>query len=301
MNNFERLFDVSGLSLDRLRTFLQVVEAGNLSKAASGDATRQSQFSRQIKEMESFFGVALTRRVGRRIEITDEGKRLGLIIRRQFRELDDFRESMANRRVSVRIGSQGSVIDWLLIPRLADIQKTLGNTMVEMEQMRTADTVRGVADGRLDFGIVRDDAVAAEIKRWRVGSVGYALFAANALWKGCATVHGIVRKAPFAELLTGGQFTSRWHEWLAAEKLAPQVLARVSSFTDLTRVVQARHAAAILPDLAAVDFDPKKFKRLPIAALKPRKLILIANARSLDRSGLAPGIAEKLAEVLRTG
>jgi DNA-binding transcriptional LysR family regulator len=114
-------------------------------------------------------------------------------------------------------------------------------------------------------------------------------------------VHGIVRKAPFAELLTGGQFTSRWHEWLAAEKLAPQVLARVSSFTDLTRVVQARHAAAILPDLAAVDFDPKKFKRLPIAALKPRKLILIANARSLDRSGLAPGIAEKLAEVLRMG
>ena len=125
MNDFERLFDVSGLSLDRLRTFLRVVEAGNLSKAASGDATRQSQFSRQIKEMESFFGVAQTRRVGRRIEITDEGKRLGLIIRRQFREIDDFRESMADRRVSVRIGSQGSVIDWLLIPRLADIQKTL--------------------------------------------------------------------------------------------------------------------------------------------------------------------------------
>ena len=72
MNDFERLFDVSGLSLDRLRTFLRVVEAGNLSKAASGDTTRQSQFSRQIKEMESFFGVALTRRVGRRIEITDE-------------------------------------------------------------------------------------------------------------------------------------------------------------------------------------------------------------------------------------
>jgi len=79
------------------------------------------------------------------------------------------------------------------------------------------------------------------------------------------------------------------------------VLARVSSFTDLTRVVHAGHAAAVLPDLAAVDFDPKKFKRVPIAALKPRKLILIANSRSLDRSGLASGISEKLAELLQMG
>ena len=58
MNEFARLFTVSGLSLDRLRTFLRVAEAGNLAKAAKGDATQQSQFSRQIKELEAFFGVA---------------------------------------------------------------------------------------------------------------------------------------------------------------------------------------------------------------------------------------------------
>jgi DNA-binding transcriptional LysR family regulator len=295
MNEFERLFDVSGLSLDRLRSFLQVVEAGGQAKAAMGDPTKQSQFSRQIKEMEGFFGVALTRRVGRRIEITDEGKRLALIIRRQFRELDDFRESMAGRSVSVRIGSQGSVIDWLLVPRLADIHKALGNAMVELEQLRTADVVRAVADGRLDFGIVREDAVPKEIKRWRLGEVGYALFAANILWKGCSTVQEIVSKAPIADLLTGGQFPNRWQEWLNKEKIAPRVLARVSSFTDLVRIVQSGHAAAVLPDLAAVDFDPKKFPHLPIVALKPRTLVLIANTRSLDRIGIFTKEAEQLA------
>ena len=62
MNEFERLFAVSGLSLDRLRTFLRVAEAGNLAKAAQGDATKQSQFSRQNKELEAYFGVPLTRR-----------------------------------------------------------------------------------------------------------------------------------------------------------------------------------------------------------------------------------------------
>jgi len=115
MNDFERLFTVSGLSLDRLHTFLRVAEAGNLAKAAKGEDSKQSQFSRQIKELEAFFGVGLTRRVGRRIEITSEGNQLALIIRRKFGELDDFRESMAGRSVNIRFGSQGSVIDWLLV------------------------------------------------------------------------------------------------------------------------------------------------------------------------------------------
>jgi DNA-binding transcriptional LysR family regulator len=298
MNEFERLFDVSGLSLDRLRSFLRVVEAGNLTKAAQGDVTKQSQFSRQIKELENFFGVALTRRVGRRIEITDEGHRLALVIRRHFRELDDFRETMAGRSISVRLGSQGSIIDWMLVPRLGDISKTLGNAMIELEQLRTHDVVRAVADGRIDFGIVREDAVPKESKRWRLGAVGYAVFAANAFWKGSSSAQDLLSKVPVAELLPGGQFTTRWQEWLMEKKLRPRVMARVSSFTDLARVVRAGHAAAVLPEMATVDFDPKQFKHAKIDALKQRTLVLIANTRSLDRVGVARGVESRLSEVL---
>ena len=57
----------------------------------------------------------------------------------------------------------------------------------------------------------------------------------------------------------------------------------------------------MLPDLAAVDFDPKRFTHEAIAALKPRMLALIANLRSLDRSGIAAGVETKLAELLRLG
>jgi DNA-binding transcriptional LysR family regulator len=298
MNDFERLFAISGLSLDRLRSFLRVAEAGNLAKAARGDATRQSQFSRQIKELEAFFGVPLTRRMGRRIEITDEGARLAVIIRRQFSELDAFRESSAGRSVSIRMGSQGSVIEWLLVPRLAGIRILLGSAMVELEQMRSADVVRAVVDGRLDFGMVREDAVPKEIKRQRLGQVGYAMFAVNALWKGCSSGEEIIRKSPVAELQTGGQFAERWQQWLTEKNLNPQVFARVSSFTDLARIVRTGHAAAMLPELAAVDFDPKRFKHQAVAALKPRMLVLIANTRSLDRSGIDPGIARDFADLL---
>jgi DNA-binding transcriptional LysR family regulator len=54
MNGFDRLFARSGLLLDRLRTFPAVAGAGNLARAAKGDPTRQSQFSRQVNELEGF-------------------------------------------------------------------------------------------------------------------------------------------------------------------------------------------------------------------------------------------------------
>lgn len=267
--------------------------------------TKQSQFSRQIKELEGFFGVALSRRVGRRIEITEEGHRVAHVIRRQFRELDDFREAMAGRGVCVRFGSQGSVIDWLLVPRLGEIRKALGNAMIEMEQLRTLDVVRAVADGRLDFGIVRENAVQKESKRWRLGSVGYALFAANALWNSRAEASDVLRTQPVAELLPGGQFPTRWREWLAKEEVRPRVLTRVltrvSSFTDVARAGQAGHAAAVLPEIAAVDIGPKKFKHERIDGLKPRTLALSANSRSLDRSGIARGVEARLGEALKVG
>ena len=298
MNQFDKLFAISGLSIDRLHTFLQVVEAGNISKAALGDATKQSQFSRQIKEMEAFFGVALTRRVGRRIEITEEGNRLALLIRRQFSELDDFRESMAGRSINVRIGSQGSILNWLVMPRLM-AQQTIGNVTLELEQMRSLDVVRAVADGRLDFGIVREDALPKGLKRWKLGQVGYAVFAANALWKNAASAEELIARAPAIELLPGGQFSTRWQAWLEKQKLHPKVIARVSSFTDAAKAVQAGHAAAILPDLAAVDFDNKKFQSRPIPALHHRTLVLIANDRSIDRVGLSANATKRLVNLLQ--
>lgn len=287
MNKYGNLFDLQGLSLDRLRNFLLVVDAGRPSKAAPGDSNRQSLFSRQIKELEGFFGVALTSRAGRQIEITEEGHRLAKMIRQQFREMSDFRNSMAGRATTLRIGSQGSVIEWLLISRLEALRASLGNVVLEMEQMRSRDTVDAVRDGRLDLGIVREDALPPEMKRWKLGQVGYAVFAAKDLWKGCRTPEELLAKAPIAELHPGGQFASRLSEWMQSKKLHPKTVARTSSFTDLAKIAKSGVAAVVLPDLASVDFSDQQFRHEPIKALKSRQLALVANMRNSERLGLA--------------
>jgi DNA-binding transcriptional LysR family regulator len=298
MNSYEHLFTMSGLSLDRLRSFLSVVEAGNISRAALGDAAKQSQYSRQIKELEAFFGVALTRRIGRRIEITEEGKRLALMIRRQFAELEDFREAMAGRNVTLRLGSQGSIINWLLMPRLGPITQTLGKVTLELQQMRTLDVVRAVDDGRLDFGIVRENAFEGKRKCWRLGKVGYALFAPASIGKKKATIAEIIRTTPMVELIPGGQFSTQWQQWLHDHALHPNIIARVSSFTDMVTAVKSGYAA-VLPELAALEFPQKSVQQHPLPELKGRALVLIAHERSLDRMNLDAKAIQALARLIQ--
>ena len=298
MNEFDRLFARSGLSLDRLRTFLAVADAGNLAKAAKGDPTRQSQFSRQVKELEAFFGVALTRRVGRRIEITDEGLRLAGMIRRQFSELDDFRESMSGRPVAVRMGAAASVLEWMVLPRMAACREALGGVVLELEQCRSAEVARGVADGRLDFGILREDAAPEGMKRWKLGRIGYSLFAPKAAWKDDGGIDGVFARHPFGELLPGGQFHDRYRELLKARKWSPQVMARVGSFLQLARLVRVEGVAAVLPGTATVEFDPGKVQSMALPWNHERPMVLLANPRSLDRAGMRPGVAVALAKGL---
>src|SRR5687768_401762 len=49
---FSKLFTAGGLSFDRLRVLLEVSASGSITKAANGDPVKQSQYSRQIKELE---------------------------------------------------------------------------------------------------------------------------------------------------------------------------------------------------------------------------------------------------------
>ena len=58
--NTPDIFARSGISLERLRVFLQIADAGSMAEAAPGDPVRQSQFSRQLKELEEALGASLT-------------------------------------------------------------------------------------------------------------------------------------------------------------------------------------------------------------------------------------------------
>src|SRR4051794_28209706 len=80
---FEKLFLKSGLSIDRLKTFCEIAEAGAITRAAGGKPGIQSQYSKQLKDLETYFEVPLFERNGKTMRITEAGKRL-LSVAKEF-------------------------------------------------------------------------------------------------------------------------------------------------------------------------------------------------------------------------
>src|SRR6476619_7642842 len=104
---FTELLSEGGLSLDRLKNFCAMAEAGGIARVAGGDPAKQSLYSRQLRELEQFFGAEVTRRKGKGIEFTEQGLELA----RQVRALakpDGFQESVrgSSRRVPDRVRQQ---------------------------------------------------------------------------------------------------------------------------------------------------------------------------------------------------
>ena len=116
---FVKLFAESGLSLDRLKSLLEVGAAGSIVKAAKGDPVRQSQYSRQIKELEDFFRTRLMERQARGIRFTANGKELARLSRFFLLGLSNFQRGCLAEEQTFRIGASATFIRHFLMPALS--------------------------------------------------------------------------------------------------------------------------------------------------------------------------------------
>ena len=290
--NWDGLFSKTGLSLDRMKTFLEVAEAGNIAKAVgTGDPNRQSQFSRQVKELEGFFGVQLTRKVGRRLEVTEEGKRLARMIRGQFQELNDFGKQAQNEPRVVTLGSGASVLQWFVIPRLKLWMKKMCGVTLELRSGRSAENLRAIADGRLDLGLVREDAVAG-MEHKRVVEIGYRLFVPAGLRprtpprSGKAWVE-FLAATPRVRLVNGGRFREVLDEMEREEGFRSAGWAEVSSFLQVAEIIKSGQAVGFLPEIAEAGFAGTGVKgfRCQLLDHYRRQLCLVWNPGNLERRG----------------
>jgi DNA-binding transcriptional LysR family regulator len=76
-----------GLSLDRLQTLCLVAEKGGVMAAARGNPNRQSLYSRQLRELEGYFGAPLIDRSRTPHSLTDLGRQVERMARGFFRDM----------------------------------------------------------------------------------------------------------------------------------------------------------------------------------------------------------------------
>ena len=166
---FTRLFAQSGLSLDRLRTLVEVGAAGSMVRAAGGDPARQSQYSRQITELESFFQTGLVERHGKGIRLTASGKELARISRFFLLGLSNFQRGCLAEGQTYRVGAGPTFITSFLLPILAEPRSVQSGIRFAVEAVLGDEVERRLHDLTLDFGVVTRSTVSRPLQLKELG------------------------------------------------------------------------------------------------------------------------------------
>ncbi len=280
---FEKLFAERGLSLERLRMLVEVHDAGSIAQAAPGDPVRQSQYSRQLRELAEFFGCEVARRKGKLLKLTPEGVRLAELARAQMRALDDFRAECAAETIDYTLAAGDSIIHWLVIPRLGGLLKATPGLRFATTNLRTNDIVAQLGDGRVDFGIIRRDALVAGLKSASLGMWNYTLVVPVALLgkKAKPSVVEVFERYPLAAQTTDGQFGDRLRALTHGLGVEPRHGLSCQSFPQTLAAVRSGGFAAVLPTLATADLPEKSFVEIGGAPMRglSRELVLAWNPR----------------------
>ena len=284
---FENLFAQSGLSLERLKTFREIVAAGGIAAAAGNDSNRQSQYSRQLKELERYFGVELLKRGRGPAELTNAGQRLYEIVGHTLRALEEFRGTCAGQPIELVIGAGESLIQWLLLPRLPGLSEAHPRLSVTFQNLKTDDILHKVLDGSVDFGVVSRCEPHRALGSAPLGKLEFSLFAraallpANPSLKVKSDIFGTV---PLAMLEGSSSIRDALEQEAHRAGIKLNVRLRFSSYPQLAQAVQNLGVGAIMPKLAADSFKNAEVRAvtLPFLASLSRQVCLVWNRKTAE-------------------
>lgn len=156
------------LSVDQLRSLVEVAALGSFSAAARRLNLTQPAVSLQVRELESRFGVQLLERFGKQAHLTAPGRDLVEHARRILKECDaaemtmrHFREGWIGR---VHIATTLTALMYDLPPVLKQLRLEHPEVELSLSNMATRDTVEQVLQNTVDFGLVTLPVKSALLK-----------------------------------------------------------------------------------------------------------------------------------------
>lgn len=159
---------IKEMHLRHLHTFVAVVDAGGLARAAARLNLSQPAASRQILALEAELGVALFDRIGRRIHLTSEGEDLLERSRRLLADASSLGERAralkGGETGTVRVGAPTQVIENLLAPFVTRYQQRHPGVEVHLVEAAATRLQSHVDRGDVHLGILPSghDAVHGE-------------------------------------------------------------------------------------------------------------------------------------------
>lgn len=238
------LLGTKGLSLERLQSLLLVHAAGGIARAAPGNATRQSQLSRQLGELETALGVPLTEKQGRTLVLTAAGRELATAARDLVDGLVRVRSRAEDAELRITIGAGDGVLSWWVVPALARMKHRARVTLVALSSDAV---IERLALGEVDVGIVRRTEVPKPMRTRSIGAADEVLMVPRAKCKRGATAADVLANVPIAA--TTGEPGALAHAKSVLRRLGiePKSMLECETFPMVCRAVATGEYAGWLP------------------------------------------------------
>lgn len=285
-----------GLTVERLRAFCDIVEAGSVVAAARKTGIGQDQYSRQIRALERAVGAKLFFKEGRFLRPTREGIRLAAVTRAYFDALGEIAGKGPDK--PTRIGASDAIMRWMLIPRYAEILNAVG--AIKVENHRTREIIDAVLNSEVDLGIIRADAATMEFEVEAFPALTYALAVPRALLpeKSASAILN-VRDLPFVSIDGDGAFVRAVTGLFTQHDLPVRIVGRVESFSLAVELAKSFPAATIVPKQAMAEFPSETFAQVALEGMAKldRPLAVICNKQAVLLSSTLRRNAARLARL----
>jgi len=151
------------MTLDQLRIFIAVAEQEHMTRAADALRLTQSAVSGAIKALEQRHMISLFHRIGRKIELTQEGRTFVEEARDVLRSAANaertLRELRGLRRGEIRMFASQTTASYWLPDRLVQFRKKYPEITTQLSIGNTTQVMNAVLAGDGEIGLVEDRVV----------------------------------------------------------------------------------------------------------------------------------------------
>jgi DNA-binding transcriptional LysR family regulator len=268
----EKIFDMRGLNLVHLRTFVDVIGLGSFSAAAERLNLSQPAVSLQIRQLEKHLGVALIERVGRKARPTAAGSELldhaGRIDAVVAAALDGMATHATGVMGRVRLGTGATACIFLLPPALRDLRQRFPTLEITVSTGNTADIVKNVDENTIDVGLVTMPASGRMLEVTPVLDDEFVLIAPTEMPLPVRITPAALAALPVLLFEPGGNTRRITDEWFKRGGMAFKPVMSLGSVEAIKELVGAGLGCAVLPRMAVR--NEKDRGSLAVRSLSPK-------------------------------
>jgi DNA-binding transcriptional LysR family regulator len=285
----------------RLAVLREFAAQGTIARAAEALSFTPSAVSQQLSQLQRESGVALFRRAGRRLELTDAGRMLAARAGELLARLEEVEAELAlaagDVRGTVRVAAFQTAARALVLPAIDRLAGTHLNLRMELVELEAEESLPLLARGGVELAIAEEYEHAP---RPRVGGLERAYLDPDEMVLALPAAHAAALSdpVPLAELSdlawATGHTGTAYSDMVtrvcrAVGGFEPDVRFRVSDMDLLVGLVAGGRAAAVVPTLGRPEREPGVAVRR-IAGGDFRRALFVAT-RASDRARPATAAA----------